>query len=382
VGTGRWGATGLFRMFNSEVGGQISWLLPAALLFLVAGLIVRARMPRTDARRAAYVIWGGWLVVTMATFSFMAGIFHQYYTVALAPAGGALVGMGAVELWQRAHRSGDRGRLAALVTLAVAVMATSVWSFLLLSQTTSWLPWLRVFVLALGIAASIGILGVAVVHRSALPVIIGAAVVASLAGPTAYSVATVQTAYSGSIVTAGPSVAGAGMPGARGGRIGTGPTGGFGFPGAPGGTGQFGGTARGGAGGMGGLLDTTVANSAIVAALRENAESFTWVAAAVGSQNAAGLQLGAQLPVMSIGGFNGTDPSPTLAQFQDDVAAGKIHYFLAGSGVGGAFGGNSGTAGQISAWVSANFTPVTIGGQTFYDLTAPGGSSSTILGTN
>ncbi len=113
-----WGATGLFRMFSSSVGDQISWLIPSALILLVAGLWLRGRRPRTDLRRAAYLVWGGWLVVTILVFSFMAGIFHEYYTVALAPAIGALVGMGAVEAWQRrssavAHhrpRRRDRGR--------------------------------------------------------------------------------------------------------------------------------------------------------------------------------------------------------------------------------------------------------------------------------
>ncbi|NUQ32243.1 MAG: glycosyltransferase family 39 protein, partial [Dermatophilaceae bacterium] len=99
-GGGNWGATGLFRMFSSSVGDQISWLIPSALVLLAAGLWFRGRRSRTDLRRAAYLVWGGWLVVTMLVFSFMAGIFHEYYTVALAPAIGALVGMGAVEAWQ------------------------------------------------------------------------------------------------------------------------------------------------------------------------------------------------------------------------------------------------------------------------------------------
>ena len=97
------------------------------------------------------------------------------------------------------------------------------------------------------------------------------------------------------------------------------------------------------------------------------------MAAAVGSQNAAGLQLASGLPVMAIGGFNGSDPSPTLAQFQSYVEQGKIHYFAASSGGGrggpGGAGGDLGSGNEISAWVQQNFTAVTIGGSTFYDLT-------------
>ena len=58
-----------------------------------------ARTARTDSTRTALLVWGGWLAVTMLVFSFMQGIFHAYYTVALAPAIGAVVGIGAILLW-------------------------------------------------------------------------------------------------------------------------------------------------------------------------------------------------------------------------------------------------------------------------------------------
>ena len=122
---------------------------------------------------------------------------------------------------------------------------------------------------------------------------------------------------------------------------------------------------------MGGLLNAATPSTAVVSALSANAEQYTWVAAAIGSQNAAGLQLGTQLAVRAIGGFNGSDPSPTLVQFQTYVQEGKIHYFLAGGGFGGGQNGGSNSSAQISTWVQENFTAVTIGGSTFYDLTQP-----------
>ncbi|REF29245.1 ArnT family glycosyltransferase [Calidifontibacter indicus] len=394
VGGGNgWGTTGIGRMFSSQIGGQISWLIPAALVLLVAGLVIRGRRPRTDLRRAAYLVWGGWLLVTGLTFSFMAGIFHEYYTVALAPAVAAVVGMGAAEAWEK--RDGWFGR----GTLAAATVAASVWGWVLLSRTTAYGDWLRFGVLAVGLAAAALMLGLNLLHRKAIPFVVAGAIVAGLAGPAAYSWTTLQTGHVGSIVTAGPSTGGmGGMGGARGG---TPPTGGFGgapgqgtngtggtngtTPGAPGGTngGTNGGTTgapggtTGGAtgtgqtGGMGGLLNASTPNTAVVAALQADSSKYTWAAAAIGSQNAAGLQLGSGQPVMSIGGFNGSDPSPTLAQFKQYVAEGKIHYFLAGGGMGGATGGGSNTASQISSWVTANFKSVTIGGTTFYDLTQP-----------
>jgi len=68
---------------------------------------------------------------------------------------------------------------------------------------------------------------------------------------------------------------------------------------------------------------------------------------------------------MSIGGFNGTDPWPSLETFQEMVARGEIHYFIAG----GRGFGNSNTAQQISAWVAANFQATTVDGVSVYDLT-------------
>jgi len=105
------------------------------------------------------------------------------------------------------------------------------------------------------------------------------------------------------------------------------------------------------------------------------------VAAATGSNTASGYQLATGDPVMAIGGFNGTDPTPTLAQFQKYVAEGRIHFYISGGGglggaggAGGAGGGSStGTSpsSQISTWVSSHYTARTVNGATIYDLTSP-----------
>jgi hypothetical protein len=123
-------------------------------------------------------------------------------------------------------------------------------------------------------------------------------------------------------------------------------------------------------GGMGGLLDAASVDDEVKAALEEDAGSYTWVAATVGANNAAGYQLATEEPVMPIGGFNGTDPSPTLEQFQAYVAAGRIHWFI-GGGVGMGRSGGSDDAQQIREWVSDTYTARTVGGVTMYDLTQP-----------
>ncbi|WP_228922046.1 glycosyltransferase family 39 protein [Streptomyces sp. DH7] len=419
-GGGGWGETGIGRMFNSEIGGQIAWLLPAALILLAAGLWLTRKAARTDSARAAFVAWGGALVMTAAVFSFMAGIFHQYYTVALAPYVAALVAMGVTVLWE------ERGAWWPRAVLAGTVVVTVVWAYVLLGRTPDYLPWLRWAVLAAGLVGALGLLVVGRFGgRGLAAAVVGLSCAASLAGPAAYTVGTLNSGHQGSIVTAGPSAGfGMGGPGGGGGRGGPGgPGGGDGgqrggmrqppgqgqggmpaspggaAPGgtAPGGTGVgtgagagaganpgFGeGVRGGGGGGMGGLLNGASVDAEAKALLEKGADDYTWVAAAVGAQNAASYQLATGDPVMAIGGFNGSDPSPTLAQFKKYVAEGKIHYFVSGGGMGGGMGGgteggggmggNSGTSSQISSWVTENFTEVTVGSATFYDLTQPTG---------
>ncbi|MFI0906588.1 glycosyltransferase family 39 protein [Streptomyces sioyaensis] len=430
-GGGGWGQTGITRLFSADMGGQISWLLPAALILLVAAVCVlwrarRAVAAEQAAQRAEFLVWGGALLMTFTIFSFMSGIFHQYYNIALAPYIAALVGMGAALLWRRG------GRLGPLV-LAGTVAVTVGWSFVLLNRSPEWLPWLRWTVLVLGLLAAAGLLVTARTGaplRTAAPddgaaagpdargaagrriavLAAGLAVVTALAGPVAYTLDTVNTPKGGSIITAGPSVRGAmggpggGFPG--GGRAGMwrgnhggAPGAGQGGPGLPPGAGA---PARGGKQGsrpgfpgglgqrhgMGGLLNGSKVSDRAKALVEKDAEHYTWAAAAIGSQNAASYQLATGKPVMAIGGFNGSDPSPTLAQFTREVADGKIHYFIAGgrggpgggkggpgggqAGPGGGRGGQGGRSGdssKITSWVEKTFKKVTVGGATFYDLT-------------
>ena len=129
------------------MGGQASWLLPAALLALGAGLIATRRAPRTDRTRAALLLWGGWLIVSGLVFSLSSGIIHTYYTVALAPAIAALVAIGGRMLWVR--RDTSRARVSAAVVVAVS----AGWAWELLDRTPSWEPWLRTTIVIAAVAS-------------------------------------------------------------------------------------------------------------------------------------------------------------------------------------------------------------------------------------
>jgi 4-amino-4-deoxy-L-arabinose transferase-like glycosyltransferase len=404
--SGRWGPTGLTRLFGSEMGSQISWLLPAALLLLAVGLVMTWRRARTDRTRAALVLWGGWLVVTGLVFSLAQGIIHPYYTVALAPAIAAIVGIGTWALWSR------RSALWARLAMAATVLATSAWSVVLLDRVPKWHPELRPVILAASCIAAVllvfsSYIGHAPRARVARAFALGVAGVAVLAAPAAYTLATVTTPDSGAIPSAGPASAttagsfgGGGLGPGRAGQGGAGAQRGLAQGGqfSPGGSGTGhtstvpsfaggapsgfpGGGAPGGAsrqgspgGNIGGLLNSSTPSKAITAALKADASKYTWVAAAVGSNESAGYQLASGEPVMAIGGFNGTDPSPSLAQFEKYVSEDKIHYFIAtGGGFGGAPGGTTGSssdASLITSWVESHFTATTIGGVTVYNLTA------------
>jgi 4-amino-4-deoxy-L-arabinose transferase-like glycosyltransferase len=387
--TNRWGPTGITRMFNAQFGGQISWLLPAALLLLVFVLVITATRGRTDRTRAAMMLWGGWLVVTGLAFSLGQGIIHEYYSVALAPAIGAIVGVGGITLWS--HRDNPIVR----VFLGFVVAVTALWAFVLLQRTPGWLAPLRELILAAGLGVAFGLAVTPARYRRGGVVLAVAAVVLGLAGPAAYSLSTVRQVHEGALPTAGPAGAATGSTGfgPRGGSFGAGNfragNGGFGggafprgaFPGggfggfAPGSTG--GGTstfvppnigsARG-RGGLGGLLNGS-SPSAQVTALLKQSRGFRWTAAAIGANNAAGYQLASGQAVMAIGGFNGTDPAPTLSQFQAYVRAGDVHYFIADGGSGGPGSGSDSSA-SITQWVEQHFTAKTVDGTTLYDLTS------------
>ncbi len=338
------GAAGITRMFGTSFGGEVSWLLPAALILLVAGLWFTRREARTSKTRAALLLWGGWLVVTAGIFSFMSGTVHPYYSVALAPAIAALAGIGSLELWR------GRAYWPARVVLAVTVLATSVWSAVLLGRDPAWLPGLRLIVVVLGVLAAAALLLrvdslVAIPARLRKAATAGVVILALLAGGlggTAWTLATAAQPHSGSIPTSGPTASAMG---------------GFGAAGRTAGDGADGGAAGGGPGGE-------TSSTELTALLKSSGTK--WSAIVSGATQAASLELATGTSVIALGGWNGGDPYPTLAQFQAMVDRGEIGYFISGGmgGMGGGRGGNS----EVATWVAANYEAQTVGNTTVYKL--------------
>jgi hypothetical protein len=320
-----------------------------------------------------------------------------------------VIGIGTTLCWRQ------RQRTLARVLLAVVVAGTALWAFVLLDRSPDWLPALRVIVLAAGLAAALAVVGLHRLPRPAQLSVAACGIAACLAGPLAYTVDTVRTSQTGSIPSAGPTVAGAfggpggafagagGGPGTfRGGAAsgrggfgagstsagsgpgpagssrpaapagsngGSAPTGGFGFAGGRGSGAGF--SGGGGTSAAGGLLSSSKPGAALVKLLESDASRYSWVAATVGANSAAGYQLATDDPVMAIGGFNGTDPAPTLAEFEKDVSEHKIHWFIAGGLGGGGLTGSqssSSDASAITSFVESHFSSRTVDGVTVYNL--------------
>jgi 4-amino-4-deoxy-L-arabinose transferase-like glycosyltransferase len=398
------GAAGLTRLFNPIVGGQISWLLPLALLGLLLGLWSTRRAPRTDPTRSAYILWGGWGLVSWAIFSFSEGIFHPYYTTALAPAVAVLAAGGLVLLWDRA-----RGSAAWAAVLAAAALGSAVWASVLLARASGFVAWLAPLAIVLAALAG-GALLLARVEarrrprtrsvRGLLPFAAIAGLLAVLAGPASYAIATVGDTLSGGNPLAGPATANAGFAGAPGGGFGGGAPGGAGLGRVgPGGAGlgrggpASAGLGANGAGGpppgfaaagagfpgggpgragtaptAGGRPGGVGVSSAVVKYLESHQGTARYMVAAVGSSTAGAIALESGRNVIDMGGFMGADPAPTLAQIEHLIDTGQLHYILLG-GQGGAPGGG----GVRGGFGGATGVPSSAGGPG--DAGVPGGGA-------
>lgn len=332
------GAAGLLRMFNAQWAGEVSWLLPAAAVGLVTGLIATAREQRTSPRRAAFLLWGGWGLVHLLVFSLMGGVAHPYYAVALAPAVAALAGGGLATAWDGRHRA----PAAAAVAIGLAVLASAGWGWQVLERTPLFWPGAGIVAATMAVVATLLLVGAALspddprsgaIARGAVV----AGVVAMLVGPALYTGATMGRALAGGDPYAGPSDAGAT---------------GFGR-------------------GPGGAVDQVTAEDALVAHLVENRGSARWLVAVASANQAGPIQLATGVPVMAMGGFMGSDPAPTLDQLRGYIRDGSLRFVLldgrgAGGpgGPGGFFGGDGqGTvAGERNAWVQQACSPVTAPG--------------------
>ena len=299
------GGQGLFRMFDSELGGQISWFLLLAIVGVVAGFWLTRGCERTDRERAGFFLWGSLLLTYLAVYDDPRGIFHPYYTVVMAPAVAALAGAGAVALWRLGQRS-----LRWAWVLPAAIVVSVLWADTLLGRTSGYDPWLGPAVVVSGTAAALVLvfLLAGALRASWLGATAGVlAVAALLSGPFAYSLTTVGN------VTTSPATAG------------------------PGG------------GSPSGSDKSTGVGVHLVDYLEVHRGSAPYLVAVTGSRTAAQFIVLSGLPVIAMGGYTGWDPTPTLEAFGQLVTSGKVRYVYAKDGV-EAFGSTNALA-AVDEWV-------------------------------
>ncbi|WP_405727189.1 glycosyltransferase family 39 protein [Streptomyces sp. NBC_01537] len=391
------GTAGIGRLFNSIMGGQISWLIPFAIVAVLGGLILIGRAPRTDAKRASLLLWGGWGAIHYLTFALAEGTFHPYYVTAMAPAIAALCGAGGVMLY-KAFREGDAAKWAWV--LPVAIAASGIWSVVLLQRVSGSGTAYTVAEIVAGAGSVLAILGLLAGRFLGKNRLVGiaalAAVVALLAGPTAYSLSAATSATNGTNPTAGPSTGG-GMGGGGGGMGGGSAPSGTGAKSGsmPSGTkptgnppsGGMGGSsssssssstssstqqqAGGGGGGMGGSV-----SSDMITYLLKHQDGATWLVAVSNDQTASSIILASGQPAMSMGGWSGNDNSMTLAKLKALVKAGKLHYIMVSS-----TGGQSSNS-EITAWVKKVGTEVKTSAYTTSSSSSSTSSTSTTTSTS
>ncbi len=312
------GNPGLLRLFNEPLGGQIVWLLPIALLGILALAWQRRPrfrgIPEFSPQQRSMILWGVWLL-TMAVFFSVATFFHQYYLSTFAPAISALFGIGAVVMWQDYRRSGWRGWL-----LPLALLLTALEQIHIIVSNPDWGVWLiPLIAIPCAIAAAV-LIAARLMPRLRLSARVLApalcvALLALMLTPAVWSAIPVLANQASNLPVAGPS-------------------------------------AQSGAGFGGG---NSTADTALIKYLEAHKGNAKYLVAVISSNEADAIILATNQPVMALGGFSGSDPILTTTQLAALVKSGTIRYVLLNSNGGGSPGGGQSA---LTTWITQHATAV------------------------
>ena len=369
------GAPGITRLFGVQLAGQFSWLLAFALI----GLLAWVRKPSSlslkgfeDAgiageRGLALIAMLLWLVPGLLFFSFTTAFGHTYYIATIAPPLAALVGIGAVVMYREYLAEGWKGLI-----LIGAVLVTGLLQALFLSYDAAW-SGLLIPIVIVGTIGCTGILAYlriqkTIVSHNYQKYMVVIAIGLLFGAPFVWSCTPLMSGSGNTQAVAGPQATriGGGMVAGAGNLTVLDRTG---FIQDRAGRGLLSGQANAsiasGRGsmnlpGMGGISVTQLTNYLLAHTTNE-----TWILAVPSSQAGASMIIATGRPVMSIGGFSGSDRILNVTTLTTLIREGRVRYFLIG-GTGGAGGGINAGNGEISSWVGAHCTPVqlTAGNQT------------------
>ena len=284
------GDPGPLRLLDEQLAGQVGWLLPLAVVGLLAASwqTGRPHLP-LNRRQGALVLWGAWLLTQVVLYS-TAGTFHRYYLVTIAPAIAALVGAGVVALWSDYRKPGWRGWLLPLTLLGMAALHAYI---ILADYDEDWTRWLTPAIVGLSLVAALGLVfmrlrpGLKVSTYSA-GVVVAVGILALLLAPTAWAAYTVWQ-VNGRIVAAGPQ-----------------PT-----------QGQ---SAQG--------SSSDTADPALLDYLQANRGDARYLVAASNSMSASPIILNTDASVISTGGYSGRDPVLSVEKATNLVNEGALRFFL------------------------------------------------------
>jgi len=282
------GEPGLLRLFNHQLAGQISWLLPlAGLGFLAAAWQTRPRLP-LNRRQQNLLLWAAWLLPMTAFFS-MANMFHRYYLEMLAPAIAAMVGAGVVAMWESYRQNGWRGWL-----LPLALLASAAFEVLVMAEFPDWSLWLTPIVLGLCFLAGIALALARLILRSErriwMGVVAAIGVLALLVPMLLWALIPVLHGNHAALPYAGPDLL----------------------------TEQK----------RDWSSQDSMETDQLVAYLQTNQGDATYLAATMRATTASPLILATGEPVMAMGGFSGGDQILTVNELQEMVVDGEVRFFL------------------------------------------------------
>ena len=330
------GEPGLFRFFTQPLSKQMSWLLPFALISVLLALFPatnaglrssKIKLPIESGVHKALLLWGGWLLTCVVFFSMISGIFHSYYAIMLAPALGAMVGIGFSQLW-----SWGRDRNWAGIILAAASAITLGFQFFAMNQYGESLWWM----LPAGILFLAGLSLMVVSKRFAFSLILSSMLVI----PMYWTIMTVAsnpninlpTAYTGSSQ----------QDGLRPAMQDNGPA--------------------------------SNVNENLLAYLEANTQDVEYLVAVPSSQNGTGFVLATGRPVLYMGGFGGQDDVVTAEDLSAMVANGELRYVM--------YGGDRGGKTDITNWLSTSCSVVQEFSGTSSGNQGPGNQATTLYVCN
>lgn len=294
------GVPGPLRLFEPALAGQLSWLLPlAGIGVLLAALRFRPRWPLDRLSRAA-AFWAIWLAPQIVFFS-VGNLFHRYYLVMLAPAVAALAGAACVMLWEDFRSQSRRGWL-----LVPALTGGAAVEARLLADFPEWQVWLVPAVLLLAFAAAAVLADLRHTHAGRLPrwapVVFAGGMLALIAPPAVWSAIAVWNGPSTSLPAGGPDA------------LLVGPW----FPRSPADPARVLAPA---------LPSEQLPDlSGLVSYLRQNRGGRPFLAATLYATTAAQIIVATGEPVMTLGGFTGSDQVLTPERLGQLIETSRVRF--------------------------------------------------------